>query len=156
MIYPSKQIVTPPFPFPLVHHIHDIGNSLIRRFNSVIFIFCVNIKQNQEPPKRGVLLLTLKFTEVCFAQFAYRPRHLICSTWKINNNVTKMARSFQLNNGQKIPAIGFGTWKSEPQDAYNSVKAALDAGYRHIDTAFVRSYLAPATMVLLSSLENFY
>lgn len=43
---------------------------------------------------------------------------------------------FTLANGVKIPAIGFGTWQVPPGDiAYNSVKEALKAGYRHIDTA---------------------
>lgn len=45
--------------------------------------------------------------------------------------------SFALRGGSRIPAIGFGTWKSTPDDAYESVKSALQAGYRHIDTAFV-------------------
>lgn len=43
---------------------------------------------------------------------------------------------FTLANGVKIPAIGFGTWQIPPGDiAYNSVREALKAGYRHIDTA---------------------
>ena len=42
-----------------------------------------------------------------------------------------------LNNGIKIPAIGFGTWQvADGEEAYNSCLAALRAGYRHIDTAF--------------------
>ena len=42
-----------------------------------------------------------------------------------------------LNNGVKIPAIGFGTWQVAPGDeAYISCLNALKAGYRHIDTAF--------------------
>ena len=45
--------------------------------------------------------------------------------------------AFKLNNGDYIPAIGFGTWRSKPDDAYESVKTALQSGYRHIDTAFV-------------------
>ena len=44
---------------------------------------------------------------------------------------------FLLNNGIKIPAIGFGTWQvAEGEEGYNSCLAALKAGYRHIDTAF--------------------
>lgn len=46
-------------------------------------------------------------------------------------------KKFKLENGPAIPAVGFGTWKSKPEDAYESVKTALQAGYRHIDTAFV-------------------
>lgn len=40
-----------------------------------------------------------------------------------------------LNDGTSIPRLGFGTWKILGEDAYNSVRWALDAGYRHIDTA---------------------
>ena len=43
---------------------------------------------------------------------------------------------FLLNNGVEIPAVGLGTWQSAPQDAYNATLWALQAGYRHIDTAF--------------------
>ena len=42
---------------------------------------------------------------------------------------------FTLNSGQKIPAIGLGTWRSEENDAYRAVIHALESGYRHIDTA---------------------
>lgn len=43
---------------------------------------------------------------------------------------------FTLANGVTIPAIGFGTWQIPSGDiTYNSVKEALKAGYRHIDTA---------------------
>lgn len=45
---------------------------------------------------------------------------------------------FTLYNGVKIPAIGFGTWQvKDGQEAYNSVKWALEEGYTHIDTAYV-------------------
>lgn len=41
-----------------------------------------------------------------------------------------------LMNEYKIPSLGFGTWQAENGDAaFQSVKAALEAGYRHIDTA---------------------
>jgi 2,5-diketo-D-gluconate reductase A len=35
----------------------------------------------------------------------------------------------------EVPLIGFGTWQLEGDEAYNGVRAALDIGYRHIDTA---------------------
>jgi 2,5-diketo-D-gluconate reductase A len=38
--------------------------------------------------------------------------------------------------GVLIPMIGFGTWDVRPPDSYGAVRAALDAGYRHIDTAY--------------------
>ncbi|KFJ06074.1 organophosphate reductase [Bifidobacterium tsurumiense] len=44
--------------------------------------------------------------------------------------------SFELNDGVRIPKIGFGTYLI-PNDGstYKAVRSALDAGYRHIDTA---------------------
>ena len=43
--------------------------------------------------------------------------------------------SVRLSDGAAIPLIGFGTWQLDGEDAYNGVRAALDIGYRHIDTA---------------------
>ena len=41
-----------------------------------------------------------------------------------------------LNNGIKIPAIGFGTFLIPPDGStYRAVREALEIGYRHIDTA---------------------
>jgi 2,5-diketo-D-gluconate reductase A len=40
-----------------------------------------------------------------------------------------------LNNGQKIPQFGFGVFLVEPKQTFAAVTAALEAGYRHIDTA---------------------
>lgn len=39
-----------------------------------------------------------------------------------------------LNNGTEIPEIGFGTWQTT-EGVQKTVKAALEAGYKHIDTA---------------------
>ena len=41
-----------------------------------------------------------------------------------------------LNNGVKMPLLGFGTYKVENGDKLrNAIKSALRIGYRHIDTA---------------------
>ena len=40
-----------------------------------------------------------------------------------------------LNNGQTIPQFGFGVFLVPPGEAAAAVSTALEAGYRHIDTA---------------------
>ncbi len=40
-----------------------------------------------------------------------------------------------LNNGVKIPQLGFGVFQVPPEDTQRIVEDALEAGYRHIDTA---------------------
>src|SRR5882757_5541917 len=40
-----------------------------------------------------------------------------------------------LNDGNSIPAVGFGVFKIPPSDTEQAVSTALQAGYRHIDTA---------------------
>ena len=48
----------------------------------------------------------------------------------------KIMKSFELNNKQLIPAVGFGTFLIPNNGpTYDAVLAALKAGYRHIDTA---------------------
>ncbi|MFY9427143.1 MAG: aldo/keto reductase [Caldicoprobacterales bacterium] len=44
--------------------------------------------------------------------------------------------TFTLSNGVEIPCIGFGTWQiPDGEVAVSAVLSALEAGYRHIDTA---------------------
>jgi 2,5-diketo-D-gluconate reductase A len=40
-----------------------------------------------------------------------------------------------LNNGKTIPQFGFGVFQVEPKDTVAATLSALEAGYRHIDTA---------------------
>ena len=51
-------------------------------------------------------------------------------------NFNSLEDTYTLNNGVKIPIIGFGTWQTPDGDiAKHAVEVALSAGYRHIDTA---------------------
>ena len=49
-----------------------------------------------------------------------------------------MEKYFKLNNDVEIPSIGFGTWQTpEGKTAINSIKIAVQGGYRHIDAAAI-------------------
>jgi 2,5-diketo-D-gluconate reductase A len=49
--------------------------------------------------------------------------------------MTVMDKTFALNADTAIPAVGYGTYLITPEDAPGAVSAAVQAGYRHIDTA---------------------
>lgn len=53
-------------------------------------------------------------------------------------DITEIEGCFTLHNGVKMPYLGLGTYKADNEDeVVNSVKTALELGYRHIDTASV-------------------
>lgn len=46
------------------------------------------------------------------------------------------AATVRLNNGVEIPVLGLGVWQSAPgEETRNAIRWAVEAGYRHIDTA---------------------
>ena len=50
---------------------------------------------------------------------------------------TSKAECFTLANGVNVPCIGYGTWQTpDGEVTADCVRAALELGYRHIDTAF--------------------
>ena len=42
-----------------------------------------------------------------------------------------------LPSGGRIPLLGFGTWQIKGEDAVRATSAALETGYRHVDTATI-------------------
>jgi glycerol 2-dehydrogenase (NADP+) len=55
--------------------------------------------------------------------------------YQMRDPLTRSSKTFTLNTGDKMPAVGLGTWQSKPNDVKVAVEAALARGYRHIDTA---------------------
>ncbi|KAG0173515.1 hypothetical protein DFQ28_008213 [Apophysomyces sp. BC1034] len=53
-------------------------------------------------------------------------------------SITNVASKRRLNDGNEIPCVGFGVYNSNPgQETEQAVLWALEAGYRHIDTATI-------------------
>ncbi|WP_125565195.1 aldo/keto reductase [Companilactobacillus insicii] len=51
-------------------------------------------------------------------------------------DLNSLEDTYTLSNGVEIPIVGFGTWQTpDGEVAKQSVKTAIEAGYRHIDTA---------------------
>jgi diketogulonate reductase-like aldo/keto reductase len=46
-----------------------------------------------------------------------------------------MTPTLELNNGIEMPALGLGVFQTPPDETRDAVRAALDSGYRLIDTA---------------------
>jgi diketogulonate reductase-like aldo/keto reductase len=54
-------------------------------------------------------------------------------TWRSAD--TPPFTTLTLNNGVTMPALGLGVFQTPPEETRDAVTAALQAGYRHIDTA---------------------
>ncbi len=46
-------------------------------------------------------------------------------------------KKIAFSNGDQIPLLGLGTWKSQPGEVFQAVLWAINCGYRHIDCAFI-------------------
>ena len=66
------------------------------------------------------------------------------------------SNSIQLANGVMMPRLGLGTWQSQDgAEVQNSVSAAIEEGYRHIDTAAIyRNELGVGKGIAMSGVDR--
>ena len=71
------------------------------------------------------------------SQRVYGPRNRQEKTPAIegSSTMTSQVPLLTLNNGVQMPAVGLGVFQTPPEQTTPAVQAALEAGYRHIDTA---------------------
>jgi aldehyde reductase len=60
----------------------------------------------------------------------------------------------RLNTGHTIPIIGLGTYTLKDGEAMQAVDAALDAGYRHFDTAYAYENEIPIGQVIARRIQS--
>lgn len=63
-------------------------------------------------------------------------------------------KTLTLTSGHNLPALGLGTWQSEPGQVGAAVTTAIEAGYRHIDCAWIYGNEAEIGEALASALSS--
>lgn len=59
-----------------------------------------------------------------------------------------------LSNGDTMPLLGLGTWKSESRQVYTAVREAIKIGYRHIDCASVYGNEKEVGVAIRDAIQN--
>lgn len=71
--------------------------------------------------------------------------------WATGSSDLKLDSVIKLPNGVTMPRLGFGVWQVDPAVCTSVVETALEAGYRHVDSAQAYRNEAEAGAALRSS-----
>lgn len=71
--------------------------------------------------------------------------------WATGSSDLKLDSVIKLSNGVTMPRLGFGVWQVDPAVCTSVVETALEAGYRHVDSAQAYRNEAEAGAALRSS-----
>ena len=63
-------------------------------------------------------------------------------------------KKLTFQNGDTLPMLGLGTWKSKPGEVYHAVREAIRIGYRHIDCAAVYANEAEIGQALEDTMQE--
>lgn len=101
-------------------------------FANIIEIICRNVKGNN---------ITLANFNDLFNLIVYVKWQMIQTNDHKKNKYTDMVamemKCVELNTGEKMPLIAFGTHQLSVDEIQEPLEAAIAAGYRHIDTASI-------------------
>lgn len=63
-------------------------------------------------------------------------------------------KQLAFRNGDKMPALGLGTWKSKPGEVSAAVRTAIELGYRHLDCAAIYANEAEVGEAITSCIRD--
>ncbi|HEY1055453.1 MAG TPA: aldo/keto reductase, partial [Emticicia sp.] len=58
------------------------------------------------------------------------------------------------SNGDLMPALGLGTWKSAKGEIYQTIRTAIEIGYRHFDCAFIYGNEEEIGLAITDAIKN--
>lgn len=70
------------------------------------------------------------------------------------NTLNRSVDTLTFANGDTMPMLGLGTWKSAPGEVYDAVTTALQVGYRHVDCAPIYGNEAEVGRALQESFDD--
>lgn len=85
--------------------------------------------------RRSFLKNSALFGTAVFSSSIFGVNSLFANENSKGKNMANLVPNYELNNGVKIPILGYGTWDIRGSKGQRAIEDALEVGYRHIDSA---------------------